>query len=212
LHADISPDRATFSPAGASKPFVTRLVEISVPDSILARARAGDAGAQQFIYTAVAAATLTLIRRFVGPGATAQDLFQDTMMVMYERLGEFRGEAPLGAWLRQIAISKCLGHLRSPWNRVRLQLVAIETQVDPVPAPLTTPSTAAESLDIERALARLAPTARAVVWMYEVEGYTHEEIARAFGRSVSFSKSQLARAHARLRAWVAPQGTESHAH
>ena len=35
--------------------------------------------------------------------------------------------------------------------------------------------------------------------MYEVEGYTHEEIARAFRRSVSFSKSQLARAHARLR-------------
>jgi RNA polymerase sigma-70 factor (ECF subfamily) len=191
---------------------VTRLVEISVPDEVLARARAGDAGAQQFIYTAVAAATLTLIRRFVGPGANAQDLFQDTMMVMYERLGEFRGEAPLGAWLRQIAISKCLGYLRSPWNRVRLHLVAIETQLDPVPAALTTPSTCAESLDIERALARLAPTARAVVWMYEVEGYTHEEIARAFGRSVSFSKSQLARAHARLRACVAPQGTESHAH
>jgi len=44
-------------------------------------------------------------------------------------------------------------------------------------------------------------TARAVVWLYEVEGYSHEEIARAFGRSVSFSKSQLARSHQRLREW-----------
>jgi RNA polymerase sigma-70 factor (ECF subfamily) len=191
---------------------VTRLVEISVPEAVLARARCGDAGAQQFIYTAVAAATLTLIRRFVGPGATAQDLFQDTMMVMYERLDEFRGEAPFGAWLRQIAISKCLRYLRSPWSRARLHLVALESQDDPVPALLTTPATSAEALDIERALARLAPTARAVVWMYEVEGYTHEEIARAFGRSVSFSKSQLSRAHARLRAWATPLGTESHAH
>ena len=191
---------------------MTRLVEISVPEAVVARACSGDAGAQQCIYTAVAAATLTLIRRFVGPGATAQDLFQDTMMVMFERLGEFRGEAPLGAWLRQIAISKCLQYLRSPWNRARLHLVALEAQVDPVPALLTTPATCADALDIERALARLTPTARAVVWMYEVEGYTHEEIARAFGRSVSFSKSQLSRAHARLRACIAPQGTESHAH
>jgi len=32
-----------------------------------------------------------------------------------------------------------------------------------------------------------------------VEGYTHEEIAELMGKSVSFSKSQLARAHTRLR-------------
>jgi len=32
-----------------------------------------------------------------------------------------------------------------------------------------------------------------------VEGYTHEEIAEMMGKTVSFSKSQLARAHARLR-------------
>jgi RNA polymerase sigma-70 factor (ECF subfamily) len=42
--------------------------------------------------------------------------------------------------------------------------------------------------------------------MYEVEGYSHAEIAHAFGRSVSFSKSQLARAHLKLRAWFEPQG------
>ena len=58
---------------------------------------------------------------------------------------------------------------------------------------------------MERGLAILSPTARAVVWLYDVEGYSHEEIAQAFGRSVSFSKSQLARAHARLREWFEPQ-------
>ena len=68
-----------------------------------------------------------------------------------------------------------------------------------------TPGYRGESIDLERALAALAPTARAVVWMYEVEGYSHQEIACAFGRSVSFSKSQLARAHVRLRAWFEPQ-------
>ena len=61
-----------------------------------------------------------------------------------------------------------------------------------------------ECLDVERALASLSPTARAVVWLFEVEGYSHEEIAQSFGRSASFSKSQLARAHGKLREWFEP--------
>jgi RNA polymerase sigma-70 factor (ECF subfamily) len=41
-----------------------------------------------------------------------------------------------------------------------------------------------------------------VVWLHDVEGYTHEEIASMMDRTVSFSKSQLARAHTRLRRWL----------
>jgi RNA polymerase sigma-70 factor (ECF subfamily) len=40
---------------------------------------------------------------------------------------------------------------------------------------------------------------RAVVWLHDVEGYTHADIGLALGRTPSFSKSQLSRAHARLR-------------
>src|SRR5690606_41278881 len=57
----------------------------------------------------------------------------------------------------------------------------------------------AELIDLARAVDRLPRTARTVVWLYDVEGLRHEEIAALFGRSVSFSKSQLARAHALLR-------------
>jgi RNA polymerase sigma-70 factor (ECF subfamily) len=57
-------------------------------------------------------------------------------------------------------------------------------------------------MDLETALERLSGTARAVVWMHDVEGYTHEEIAGMMDRTVSFSKSQLARAHAKLRLWL----------
>jgi len=51
----------------------------------------------------------------------------------------------------------------------------------------------------EAALGRLSETSRSVVWLHDVEGYTHEEIGAGLGRSASFSKSQLSRAHARLR-------------
>jgi RNA polymerase sigma factor (sigma-70 family) len=185
---------------------VTRLVEITVPDEVRERACAGEEGARQLIYAAVAPATFALIRRLVGNRSASEDVFQDTMMILFERLTQFRQEAPLGAWLRQIAISRCLMHLRSPWRRVRLCLEDGGETEAPAGARPTTAALAPEAIDMERALATLAPTARAVIWMYEVEGYSHAEIAEAFGRSVSFSKSQLARAHVKLRAWFEPQG------
>ena len=184
---------------------MTRLADTAVPEETLAQARAGDQAACAAIYAALAPATFALIRRMVGQRALAEDIFQDTMMMLYERLPQFRREAPLGAWLRQIAISRCLMYLRSPWRRARLCLEGVELHAAEDEASLVTPAYRGDSIDVERALASLGPTARAVVWMYEVEGYSHQEIAREFGRSVSFSKSQLARAHVRLRAWFAPQ-------
>ncbi len=61
-------------------------------------------------------------------------------------------------------------------------------------------------IDLERAFERLSETSRAVVWLHDVEGYTHEEIAEQMGKTVSFSKSQLARAHARLRGMLDDEG------
>ena len=186
---------------------MTRLVDTAVPDEVLARACLGDESAREAIYRMLAPAALTFIRRMVGQRALAEDIFQDTMVALYERLPQFRREAPLGAWLRQIALNRCLMYLRSPWHRARMRLEASELAGSCATNMLTVPGYRGESIDLERALGALAPTARAVVWMFEVEGYSHEEIARAFGRSVSFSKSQLARAHARLRAWFEPQET-----
>ena len=60
------------------------------------------------------------------------------------------------------------------------------------------------NMDLERALARLPDVSRVVVMLYHVEGYSHAEIAQLMGMSVSFSKSQLSRAHARLRDWLGP--------
>jgi RNA polymerase sigma-70 factor (ECF subfamily) len=39
-----------------------------------------------------------------------------------------------------------------------------------------------------------------VLWLYDVEGMTHAEIAAALNRSVPWSKTRLSRARARMRA------------
>jgi RNA polymerase sigma-70 factor (ECF subfamily) len=174
-----------------------RLAEIQIPASELDAARVGDAAARGALFERVAPATLGIIRRLVAHRALADDLLQDTLIAMFEHLDDYRGEAPFGAWVRSIAVSRCLMAFRSPWHRAR---VALESWTEEsLAAPAEAEARTSDLIDLDRALARLSPTTRAVVWLYDVEGWTHEEIAKAFDRTLSFSKSQLARGHARLR-------------
>lgn len=83
-------------------------------EGLIAGARAGDPGAQAQLYELLAPGLFALIRRIVGIRAVAEDLFQDTMMTVFEQLDRYRGEAPLGAWAGRIALSRSLMYLRSP--------------------------------------------------------------------------------------------------
>jgi RNA polymerase sigma-70 factor (ECF subfamily) len=119
-----------------------------------------------------------------------------------KHLPGYRGDAPLGAWVRQVTLNQCLAHLRSPWQKARRTLrewAGAEGEEDGVLALQSVDPPLAELIDLARALDDLADTPRTVLWLHDVEGLTHEEIGAAFGRTVSFSKSQLARAHALLR-------------
>jgi RNA polymerase sigma factor (sigma-70 family) len=195
-----------------------RLAEIEISADELTAARGGDAAARRVLFDKVAPATLAIIRRIVRQKAMAEDLLHDTLIAMFEHLPEFRGEAPFGAWVRRIAISRCLMAFRSPWHRARLTLDAwLESGTV---GAVEIDARDSDLIDLDRALARLAPLTRTVVWLYDVEGWSHEEIAQSFDRSVSFSKSQLARGNARLRAQLlaplparcAPLGSEIDGH
>ena len=185
---------------------MSRFVDISLDEQCLRLAAGGDRAAQRELYERVAGPVFALIRRLVPQRAAAEDVFQDCMLSLMRHLRDFRGEAPFGAWVRQIALRQCLMHQRSPWQRARRVLrtvVADERGTQPRDESVWMPRVeppAPELIDLERALAKLPDTARTVVWMHDVEGLSHGEIAALFGRTVSFSKSQLSRAHALLRA------------
>jgi RNA polymerase sigma-70 factor (ECF subfamily) len=153
------------------------------------------------VYEETAGPAFALIRRIVRSRPAAEDVFQDCMMRLLAALPEFRGDAPFGAWARQVVLRSCLMHLRSPWQRARRALAGLVPGEEPDPADelVARDAPLGDAIDLTRALARLPEQARAVVWMHDVEGLRHEEIAAVFGRSVSFSKSQLSRAHAQLR-------------
>jgi RNA polymerase sigma-70 factor (ECF subfamily) len=180
---------------------MTRLTEIAADPTLVARARAGESEALAAIYRRYSGAAWIVVRRLIARRALAEDLHQDTFVEVLQRLGELRDHRSLGAWIRSIAISKCLMHLRSPWHRSAVWLDQVvggwseragHSNTDEYPD-------VAAGRRIERAMRRLPATARAVVWLHDVEDLTHEEIGRLFGCTTSFSKSQLVRAHQRLR-------------
>ncbi|HET7790932.1 MAG TPA: sigma-70 family RNA polymerase sigma factor [Gemmatimonadales bacterium] len=166
-------------------------IALAVPDIVVARARAGDVDALEALYRAFETPVYTLARRILRNAEDAEDVLQETFLEVVKSIAQYRGEGHLWGWIRQIAASKALMKIRREQVRATEELDDEGTGRHGTPVGL--------AIDLERAFLRLSETSRAVVWLHDVEGFTHEEIAERMGKTVSFSKSQLARAHARLR-------------
>ncbi|HEV8304886.1 MAG TPA: RNA polymerase sigma factor [Gemmatimonadales bacterium] len=177
-------------------------VALAVPDVLVARAKAGDQAALESLFRAFETPVYNLARRIMRTPEDAEDVLQETFLEVVRSIQQYRGEGHLWGWIRRIAATKALMRIR------RDQLRAAEPlDEEPVGRPGTH---VGANIDLERAFEQLSDTSRSVVWLHDVEGYTHEEIAELMGKSVSFSKSQLARAHARLRRMLG-EGQGAHA-
>ena len=149
----------------------------------------GERKAQEIVYRAYANAVYTMARRMLRDPGLAEEATQDTFVDVLAGASKLEHVEALGGWIRTIAVNQCLMRLRSPWHRRRDELVEDEPTSDLDPG---------RAIDIDKALGQLSANARMVVWLHCIEGYTHDEIAAALGRSPSFSKSQLARAYRKL--------------
>jgi RNA polymerase sigma-70 factor (ECF subfamily) len=152
------------------------------------------------LYTRFGAAVYTLAVRLCRHQADAEDVVQETFLEASKSLASFRGEGSFEGWLKRIAVTKALMRLRAEG---RWSLVGDETSAlfdDDFPQSRRSSPSGIVQLALVRALSTLSDVSRVVVWLHDVEGYTHDEIGAHFGASSSFSKSQLARAHRRLRA------------
>jgi RNA polymerase sigma factor (sigma-70 family) len=163
--------------------------------SLIARAKAGDAGALEHLYRAYEGGVYTLARRLTKTAEDAEDVLQETFLEVCRSLGSWRGDGSLWGWVRTITASKAL-------MRYRREKVREADELDETAGAGTRAEDVPLRLDLESAMSRLPERSRAVVWLHDVEGYTHEEIAELMGMTTSFSKSQLARAHQKMRAWL----------
>ena len=179
---------------------MAELLVLTEADAVLTRARAGDLDALERVYRTYEVPVYNLARRICRTVEDAEDVLQETFFEVCRSIRHYRGDGSLWGWVRSIAASKALMRLRR--NKYRDADELDEEFHRPVGAR----PDGGLRMDLEAALERLPETSRAVVWLHDVEGYTHEEIAGMMGKTVSFSKSQLARAHTRLRRWLGEEG------
>lgn len=165
-----------------------------VPDELLRAAQAGDMTAHEKLFRRFHKPVYNLAWRMLANSAAAEEVVQDTFVEVLRRLESFRGESPLGGWIRRIAVNFSLMHLRSAWHQRSVSLTVVGD-----PEGDSDPSRAGGAADLSKALASLPAKSRMVVWLHDVEGLTHKEVGEAMGKTASFSKSQLVRAHKRLR-------------
>ena len=179
---------------------MSKFADIQIDPAIVKRAARGDARAHEIIYRAFATPVYSLCLRFTRVPAHAEDLVQETFIEIMRSIAKFRGEAALGSWIRRIAVSKALMFLRSAWTARSQSLSDDWDEVTPGNAVSHGVSSRPdEAIDLDAALANLPAVGRTVVWLHDVEGFTHKEIGKLMGRTESFSKSQLSRAYQRLR-------------
>ena len=163
---------------------------------LIARCRQGDQHAHFQLYKLYSKAMYNVGYRITGNEDEAQDVLQEAFTSAFRDLDYYRGDAAFGAWLKRIVINKALTavqkrkHDRIPddehWD------VAEEAPSEEY----------ADNLTVERVrsgIQRLPDGYRAVLSLYLLEGYDHQEIAEILGITESTSKSQLNRAKTKLR-------------
>ncbi|WP_245778924.1 RNA polymerase sigma factor [Dokdonella immobilis] len=171
---------------------------IDIPTRLITRIQRGELGAFEQVYRLFERPAWTLALRMIGNPEDAREVVHDAMLRVFDRARQFRGDSPFWGWVRRIVVNEALMRLRR--DRTHVEQAYDETE-QAHEADTSTPAPWAwtEARQLESALEALPALTRSVIWLYHVEGHTHPEIAEMTGKSVSFSKSQLARGTARLR-------------
>ena len=138
------------------------------------------------------------LRRLLhGDEAKADDLAQETFLLAWRKLHQFRGEARFSTWLYRIAYSCFLQARRKEGSTGEARE---EVARDAPPSPR---EVVALRVDVERAMLRLSD-AEQVVLLHVVQlGLNHDEAAYVLAMPLGTVKSHIARGKAKLRALLA---------
>ena len=164
---------------------------------LIQRVLDGDPAAERMLYDEHVDRVYRLCYRLASNDPDlARDFTQEAFVRAFTRLKEFRGQAKLSTWLHTIAVSTALNGMRrvKRWHER-------ETPLEGAHDIGTTTRTAEPDLKarLKKAIDALPEPFRVVFVMFDVEGYTHEEIGGVLNIPTGTSKARLSRARARLR-------------
>jgi RNA polymerase sigma-70 factor (ECF subfamily) len=133
----------------------------------------------------------------------AQEVTQEAFITAFKNVHQFRAEAPFWGWLRRVIVNHAISALR---RLPRFDAVELE---DYMATSNGDQDSLGNCMDLEQALQQLSDEDRMVVWLHDVEGYKHKEIAQLAGKTESYSKTRLNRARTRLRALISDNGQQA---
>jgi len=137
--------------------------------------------------------------------ALAEDLTQEAFLVLLSKYHTFRGESALHTWFYKITFNLFLMQLR----KRRVAETSLDELLEVSPAKVFRANSWArddallqntpERILLDRAISTMAAGPKTVLVLHVIEGFTHEEIARRLGLTISGSKSRLHRAKKELQ-------------
>jgi RNA polymerase sigma-70 factor (ECF subfamily) len=171
---------------------------------VIRQAHHGDTAAFDAIYRLHSKFVYSLCLRMLRDPFEAEDLTQETFVLVLRKIHTFRGESAFSSWLYRLATNLVLMRFRKKTPESASLKEADEAAkggdlqseiggLDPQLSGLF------DRLNIQAAVDLLPAGCKTTFILHDVEGYQHKEIAGILGCSVGNSKAQLHRARTRLR-------------
>jgi len=169
---------------------------ISPPDDaeLVQRVGAGSAEALGALYERYARVVMSLACRLTGSMSDAEDAVHDIFLGLPEALKRYEERGSLESWLKRVTVRLVL-------TRQRAQLRRREIAYEDAPEPyrISHADTVSAHITLERAVAALPDSLRAVFVLKEIEGYSHLEVGNLLGITAGASEVRLCRAIKALR-------------
>ena len=141
--------------------------------------------AQRKIYELFSRPVYNLVLTITHHQSDALDISQEVFIKVFTKFTQNKSRDSLGFWIRKITINTTLTFIKK--NAHLITNVNFKERI------IDTDNIEIMS-SLEFALSKLSVISRSILWMYEVEGMSHQEIADLHGKSISFSKTHLSRA------------------
>jgi len=170
--------------------------------ALLQRARAGEREAFESLIRPLINPGYGLAFTLLGHRQDAEDAVQEAVIKAWTKLGQARNGNSVRAWFLQIVANECRMSRRRRWSSV-IKLPELGRLAGPSEDQL------AETADLRRALQRLSPSDRLVLYLYYGLDLELDEAATILHLTAPAAKARLYRAVNKLRPLLdAPLGTE----
>ena len=163
---------------------------------LIRRCTEGEVRAQELLYRRYFSFAMSVALRYTCDEGKAMEIVNDSYMKVLDKISEFDNTKAFRSWYGRIVVNSAIDNFRrNVRHSSHLQISDIGTQEEQEPEIDATLSAA----DILKLFSQLPENYRLTFNLFEIEGYTHDEIGQMLGITASSSRSNLSRAKKALR-------------